>query len=340
MKRLSCVALLCAALTVGCGGHPSSGHPHPQPTTKPSLTFKEPDGITCVTKDPPQANECVEQVMKAEGVKLTAPLTGPELEQCADWSQWQGSYPSTAGLHCVIIQAAYGDVEEPSLHEQVRDAVQHGIPYGVYDFGEPGVTGGSELRFIASVAPHAPLGYWFDAEVDGVFWRSCEFTSEAHADNLRIFGVFSYPGGYAAGGGTRCAGYLWPSEWGVSGPSPFGGYAASAIKLWQDCGTCDRFGVTTDLDVNEGLIELGKPSPPPKPKPKPKPTHKQLKRQLENDINLRSRLRTLDAEHNCRKPPYKHSLPDTRAYNHACSVWIGQGGTVDGQIATLERELR
>ena len=54
-------------------------------------------------------------------------------QECADWSQWQGYYPQTVGLHCVIIQAAYGLREEPSLREQVRDARNHGLPYGVYD---------------------------------------------------------------------------------------------------------------------------------------------------------------------------------------------------------------
>jgi GH25 family lysozyme M1 (1,4-beta-N-acetylmuramidase) len=319
MRRILLLALVCAATLVGCGGHPSSGHPHPQPTTKPSLTFKEPDGLTCTTKDPPQANECVEQVMKAEGLKLTAPLTVPAPDQCVDLSQWQGWYPNLSGLHCVIIQAAFGDVEEPSLHEQIRDAINHGIPYGVYDFGEPGVSGGSELRYIASIAPHAPLGYWFDAEVSGVFWRSCEFTSEAQADGLHIFGVFSYPGGYAAGGGTHCAGYLWVSEWGVGGPSPFGGYPRSSIVLWQYSGHGDRFGVTTDLDVNEGLIELGKPSPP--PKPKPKRTRKQLQAYLgEIDRLLGAYSKANRHGHDCAHPPFHHAYSSAR-FDPACAQW-------------------
>ena len=272
MRRVL-LALAAVAFLAGCG---TQHHPNPNTpvkvtltTGKPGLRFKGPNGTTCVTRTPPQAGECIEQAMKAEGEHLTLPApTITSHQECADWSQWQGWYPNTSGLHCVIIQAAYGLSEEPSLREQVRDARNHGLPYGVYNFGEPGISGGSEMAYTHALEPHAPLGYWFDAEVSGVFWRSCEFTGEAQDLGLRIFGVFSYPGGYVAGGGGHCAGYLWASEWSVRGPSPFGGYAASAIELWQDCGTCDRFGVTTDLDVDEGLLAL---AAPPKPKPKPKP---------------------------------------------------------------------
>jgi hypothetical protein len=110
--------------------------------------------------------------------------------------------------------------------------------------------------------------------------------------------------------------------------------------LWQDSGHGDRFGVTTDLDVNEGLIELGKPAPLPKPKPKPKPTRQQLEKQLASDIRLRTVLRGIEDRHNCRNPPYHHPLPDTADYRHACyGVWVPQGRAVDKQITTLEREL-
>jgi hypothetical protein len=344
MKR-SIFAVLVAALLCGCGtAHaprresvPSPATPRPQ-----TLTFSEPGKPACVTRNPPSAGECVRQAQQAEGKKLTlvSPLTLPVESQCADWSQWQGWYPQTVGLHCVIIQAAFGLSREPSLYEQVRDARNHGIPYGVYNFGEPGVSGASEMAFTHELVPNAPLGYWFDAEVSGVFWRSCEFTSEAQDLGLPIFGVFSYPGGYAAGGGRHCAGYLWSSEWNVPAPYPFGGYPASAIKLWQYSGNGDRFGVETDLDQNRGLIELAA-KPTPKPKPKPPPSHRQLERQLHSDIALRTTLRALEAKHNCRNPPYHHPLPDTHAYKHACwGVWVPNGRHLDRQIATLEKELR
>lgn len=345
MRRVL-LALAAALLLAGCG---SQQHANPNTpvkvtlsTGRPGLRFGEPNGSTCVTRNPPQANECVEQAMKAEGKHLTLPApTLTSHQQCADWSQWQGWYPQTAGLHCVIIQAAYGLSEEPSLHEQVRDAKNHGLPYGVYDFGEPGVSGASEMSYTHDLERGAPLGYWFDAEVSGVFWRSCEFTGEAQDLGVRIFGVFSYPGGYAAGGGGHCAGYLWASEWGVPGPSPFGGYPASAIKLWQSCGTCVRYGVTTDLDVNKGLLELAKPpSPRPPPKPAP-PSPSKLRKQLQADLSLRTALRALEARHECRNPPEHHPVPDTAAYRHACyGVWVQQGRRVDAQVASLERELR
>lgn len=348
MKRfvIAALALLCIATLVACGSSTKPANPNlpvkvTLPTGKPGLKFVAPIGQHCITRDPPSAGECVKQAVKAQGKKLssTAPVSISESE-CADWSQWQGWFPSTEGLHCVIIQAAFGLSREPSLHEQIRDAVDHGIPYGVYNFGEPGVSGASEMAFTHELVPRAPLGYWFDAEVSGVFWRSCEFTSEAQDLGLPIFGVFSYPGGYVAGGGGHCAGYLWASEWGVGGPSPFGGYPASAIKLWQFCGTCDRFGVTTDLDQNRGLIELSQ-KPAPKPKPKPPPTRHQLERQLRSDKRLRVQVRALEAKHNCRNPPYHHPLPDTQAYKHACyGVWVPQGRTIDRNIARVERELR
>src|ERR1700722_487338 len=337
MKRLIILAVFCAVLLAACG---STVTRTVTKTAPPTLTFKEPNETACITRPPPAGGECVREA-EPKNLTLTAPLKAPAHQQCADWSQWQGYYPETSGLSCVMIQAAYGENTEPSVYEQIRDAVQHGVPYGVYDFGEPGVSGAYELETIRRLAPRASLGYWFDAEVSGVFWRSCEFTSEAQNEGLKIFGVFSYPGGYVAGGGTHCAGYLWASEWGVSGPSPFGGYPSSAIKLWQYSGHGDRGGVETDLDLNEGLIELGKPAPPPKPKPKPKPSRKQLKKQLTSDLALRIVLRALEARHNCRNPPYHHPMPDNRAYEHACwGAWVPQGRAVDNQIATIEKELR
>jgi hypothetical protein len=341
MPRSIFAALALATVLAGCRAGASPPTPARQRPSRPAgTTFSEPTGPKCVTRVPPSMGECVGQAMHAEGKKLSrslvSPLTVTE-SQCADWSQWQGFYPQTVGLRCVIIQAAYGLNQEPSLREQERDAEQHGIPFGVYDFGEPGISGASEMAYTHELVPHAPLGYWFDAEVSGVFWRSCEFTSEARALGLPIFGVFSYPGGYAAGGGGHCAGYLWASEWGVAGPSPFGGYPASTIKLWQSCGTCFRFGVETDLDQNRGLIELARPAPAPPPAP-PAPRATQL-RELHAAEHTRRLLHDDIENHRCRKG--QHNLPREPeharlAYHSLCGRWLKQGGR---EIA-LERRLR
>jgi hypothetical protein len=333
--RIVLAALLCA-LFVGLGGCGSPSPPAKAPSPTTTLTFSEPDGAKCVTREPPAMGECVAQAERAAGHKLTlvAPLTGTEHQQCADWSVYQGGEPDTSGLHCVIVQAAYGLNVERSVYSQIRDARDHGLPYGVYDFGEPGIYAGDELAFIHSLAPSATLGYWFDAEVSGVFWRSCEFTSEAQDLGLRIFGVFSYPGGYVAGGGTRCAGLLWPSEWGVSGPYAFGGYPSSAIVLWQDCGTCIRPpDVETDLDVDEGLIALANP-----PKPKP-PSHSQLLRELHQAEQTRHALHKDIEAHRCRRG--EHNLPREPErlrlkYHGLCGYWIKRGG----EVIVLEGKLR
>lgn len=332
--RLILAALFCLLLA-GCGNTIT------QTITRapaPTLTFSEPNGTKCVTRNPPAGGECIRQAESTKNFSLVAPLTVQTNRQCADWSQYQGYYPDTNGLHCVIIQAAYGLNEEPSVREQIRDVEQHGIPYGVYNFGEPGISGESEAHYIHALAPSAPLGYWFDAEVSGVFWRSCEFTSEARNLGERIYGVFSYPGGYAAGGGTRCSGYLWTSEWGVAGPSPFGGYPASAIKLWQYCGTCFRFGVETDLDVDEGLIALSKPAPVETASVK----RKREQHELEKAQLTRHKLHSDIEAHKCRRG--EHNLPRDPEklrlkYHRICGTWIQQGGKQIALEQKLKREL-
>lgn len=358
------VAALVFALS-GCGGgstQHTTSHAVTNPNTpakvtlasgKPGLHFAEPNGSTCVTRDPPAANECIEEYYSTEGTlgRAVTPLSTvvapkPKVsisshQQCADWSVYQGYYPRTTGLSCVIVQAAYGGNREPSVSSQISDLKAHGIPYGAYNFGEPGVSGGYEFRRTKELAPNAPLGYWFDAEVSGVFWRSCEFTSEAAAYHTHVYGVFSYPGGYVAGGGGHCQGYLWASEWGVGGPYAFGGYPSSAIVLWQYCGTCFRYGVEIDLDQDRGLIALGNP-----PKPKPKPTPAQIKtkekHQLNQDYKLRTELRVLEGNppkgHVCRPGHGRHVTPDTKSYRHACDVWDSQGQQVGRAITALHKK--
>ncbi|HTZ63475.1 MAG TPA: hypothetical protein VMB51_05170 [Solirubrobacteraceae bacterium] len=331
MRRI-CIVLAALAATLVSAGC-SAPHPH-SPARAPSrpagtLTFGH-----CVTRNPPSMGECVPKP-QAVGAAPRASSGA----RCADWSVWQGYYPSTEGLHCVIIQGAYGLSEEPSVRSQIGDARAHGIPYGVYDFAEPGVNGAAEFRYLHELVPASPLGYATDNEVSGTFWRACEFVAEARNYHEPIILVFSYPGGYAAGGGGYCPGAkLWPSEWGIASPYPFGGFPASSIVIWQFCGGCGNNGA--DLDQDRGLIALGHP---PKPKPPPTPAQRRAKeqRELRADLHLRTILRALEARHNCRNPPYHHPLPDTRAYKHACwGVWVPQGRAIDRQIVTLERELR
>lgn len=288
--------------------------PAPVPKT---LTFVEPNGQKCVTRNPPALGECVAQALKATGkLKTLAPVKITARQQCADWSIYQGSYPRTDGLHCVIVQAAYGENTERSVYSQINDLKAHHIQYGVYDFGEPDIPAGSELAYIHRLVPAAPLGYWFDAEVSGVFWRSCEFTSEAARLHISIYGVFSYPGGYVAGGGRHCSGWLWASEWGVPAAYAFGGYPTSAIKLWQYCGTCSRYNVTTDLDVDQGLLALASP-------PRPPVSVSALEK-------TRAKIAALEARHHCRQPPYHAALPTN--WEHACHVWVPQGRRLDKEI--------
>jgi hypothetical protein len=266
----------------------------------------------------------------------TAPSIAPTLvsptgEACADWSIYQGSEPATAGLHCVIIQANFGLNREPSLYSQIHDAERHGVPWGAYTFGEPGVSGASEAQYANDLTEDRgrTLGLWFDAEVPGAYEHSCSYTAQARASGSYIYGLFSAPGMYT---GRHCEGLLWPSEWEIPRPYAFAGYPSSAVVLWQSCGTCFRFGVRTDLDVNEGIIQRAK---------KPAPTRGQLEKELHADRKLRFTLRALEAKHGCRNPPEPHPTPNTAAYRHACyGVWVPQGRQVDKQISQLERKLR
>lgn len=314
MRRLALLFPL--LLTVaGCGGAPRSSPRVTQPAT---LTFSEPSASPCHTRVPPSAGECVAQRYGFHAPTATspsAPLTVSHGD-CADLSQWQGYAPNLTGLRCVIIQASYGLNEEPSLYSQIRDANEHHVPWGAYAFLE-GNSGAAEARLAAQLTSgHGrTLGVWADAEIGAAYSHACEFTGETRALKVHIYGLFAAPGMWPGG---RCDGWLWPSEWDVPAVYAFAGYPSSAIKLWQDCGSCSRYGVKTDRDVDEGLLALARS------KPKP-PTKAQLHRQLERDYTLRRELRGLISKHECR----------THIHRRPCPVWFRQGTAVNNSIRAL-----
>lgn len=259
MRRLALLLLPLLLVVVGCG--------KPSPPTRPAatLTFAEPSAPACHPRVPPSAGECVAQhfgltqPQKIEQTKVGVKAGG----ECADISQWQGYTPNLTGLRCVIIQASYGLSVEPSVYSQIQDANEHHVPWGAYAFLE-GYSGAAEARLAVQLTNGRgrTLGVWADAEIGAAYSHACEFTAEARALGLHIYGLFAAPGMWPGG---RCEGWLWSSEWDVPAAYPFAGYSSSAIKLWQDCGTCSRYGVETDRDVDEGLLALSKPKPKPKP---------------------------------------------------------------------------
>lgn len=254
-------ALLVGAICIIVAGCAGSHHPSP-PRAPAATTFSQPAGLACHPRNPPAMGECV-----GDHFGLTAPQkiehTEVGTKVCADLSQWQGFYPNLTGLRCVIIQATYGPNIEPSVYSQIADARAHHVPWGAYGFME-GDSGAAEANLAVRVTSGRgrTLGVWADAEVGAAYSQACSFTAQAHRAGAYIYGLFAAPGMWPGG---RCAGWLWPSEWDVPAVYPFAGYPSSAIKLWQDCGTCSRYGVETDRDVDEGLIALGHPKPKPRP---------------------------------------------------------------------------
>jgi hypothetical protein len=263
VRRLALLLLPLLLIVAGCGGAPRSSPRVTQPAT---LTFSEPAGPACYTRNPPAMGECV-----AEHFGLRIPtVSSPgavNRGECADISHWQGAYPDLSGLRCVIIQSNYGLTPAPDLYSQIADANTHHIPWGAYVFME-GDGGDAEAQLAVQLTNGRgrTLGVEADAEVGAAYPHACELIREVFALHMHIAQLFAAPGMWPGG---RCEGWLWPSEWGVSAAYPFAGYPSSAIKLWQDCGTCSRF----DRDVDEGLIALSKPA---KPKPLPPSTRKHL----------------------------------------------------------------
>ena len=232
-----------------------------------------------------------------------APLTarGP---LCIDVSQWQGWHPNLAGVRCVIIQSNYGLNIEPSVISQIADARAHGIPYGCYTYLEPGVAGEAQAILANRVCQGRSLGLWADAELTGTYQHACPYVARALTLG-HIAGLYTSPGLWPGG---RCAGYLWPAEWGGS-VYPFAGYLWAAVKFRQWCGTCFLHGVETDLNEDLGLIALSHP-----PKPVPPPSPSVLERRI---LALRADL----ARHQCRVAPYH----GRGRYHRICKVWKAEG---------------
>lgn len=319
MRRLLLIAAVAATGFTGCGG---AAH-HPQ---QHRLTFPQPTGAPCHPRNPPALGECVRQhfgITKPTRPTLTRP--GAHGTLCEDWSQWQGSFPSTGGLACVIIQSNYGLHVEPTVWSQVRDAHEHGVACGLYTFGE-GNAGSAEARLAVSIYHRTPctLGVTFDAEIGAAYSHACAYTAEARRLGVLAL-LYTAPGLWPGG---RCDGYLWPAEWGVSGPYPFGGYPTSAIKLWQFCGTC---GV--DLDRDRGLIAIGHPeSPAERHAKKVKRLHALYRARERDRADIRALHRVL-ASHHCFVA--RHHRPK----GGRCAKWKHRGDQAHRSGARHNREI-
>jgi GH24 family phage-related lysozyme (muramidase) len=75
-------------------------------------------------------------------------------------------------------------------------------------------------------------------------------------------------------------------------------------------------------------------------KPKP-PSHAEIlareHRELDAHYRLREQLRALLTRHECRKPPWPHPKPSTRAYKDACRTWLVQGAIENREILKFHR---
>jgi GH25 family lysozyme M1 (1,4-beta-N-acetylmuramidase) len=306
-------ALIAALFVTGRGSSPPPS-PGGQPVTAP---------FVCHTKVPAQAGECIEQEEKAKGFELIAPLTSSAPSQGVDISNWQGIPDLRAsGVKFVLIQTNDGTFHNPFLSAQVAAARRAGIPFGFYTFVE--AFSGSEQASIAlSLGQrYAPqLGYWADVEKTGAYEHACAYVSRIKQAGLKIAGVYSSPGLYFAG---RCAGYIWPAEWGSGRAYPLNGYPSSAIKVRQWCGTCSLAGFSGQVDRDEslGLLSL---ITPPKPK-----------RTLDEAYHLRRVLRADLTRHHCRQPPWHVAVglsgKPNGHYEHSCHVWLAEGAAVNKDI--------
>lgn len=274
--------------------------------------------------------ECVGQHFGLTKPTTTVPLASPGHAACADWSQWQGAYPNTTGLRCVIIQASFGDSVEPTVYSQINDANAHHIPWGAYGFMEGGWGGGeADLAVKVTNGRGRSLGVWADAEIGPAYSHACGFVSQVKADGVHIYGLFAAPGMYPAGDGP-CVGWLWPSEWNLAGPYSFAGYPFSRILLWQHCGTCFRYGVETDLDSDYGLIALGHPAP--------KPTRPQLEAELRTHEALKAQLEAqiVHLRHKLAKFGCYPALKAHRA-GPKCRGWKAAGNRVHAHVRLEEQ---
>jgi hypothetical protein len=335
--RLLIIASLVFVLA-GCGAssHTSSPSP-PQPAGTTYPLFKTAAPIPHCA----EVHELGGCIRAHFGVKPRATL-GPVTSAgpCADYSQWQGSYPNLSGVRCAIFQANYGTSREPSIYWQMRDAREHGVPFGCYTFEEPGVGGEAEAVKANEACPASAgrqLGLWADAEVNGVYERTCPYVRKA-AQFTRIAGKYSSPGLDQSG---YCGYYDWPAEWGGAA-YPLRGYSWSATVLRQFCGTCWLNGHEQDLDEDRGLIALGTSKPAP---PKPPTPPSVLKARLRKDLAVIKHLHILIHRHECWLDQHHHwhGQPHTHAIwvdcfgRHGDTGWVEEGQDAHADARSLER---
>jgi hypothetical protein len=166
---------------------------------------------------------------------------------------------------------------------------------------------------------------WADAEVPGAYQQACPYTARARSLGVHVYGVYSSPGLWP---GYRCAGYVWPAEWGGGAAYPLPGYPSSAIKVRQWCGTCRLAGFSGEVDRDEdrGVLALSRAAPSKAQRVAAE------RRQLERDYQFRRELRLLLTKRRCR------TGSPTRGYAHTCRVWLVQGATVNRAISALHKK--
>jgi hypothetical protein len=261
-----------------------------------------------------------------------------------DVSQWQGYSPDFSGLRFAILQSNYGTNVEPTIYSQIRDARAHHIPYGCYEFGEPGASGEAGERLAASICRGAPLGIWYDAEIGGAYSQAFAFNDAARRAGL-THGTYTSPGLWPYSNAP--SGYLWAAIW-SSGYYSYGGWRFSSIKIHQFCGTCSYHGIG-DLDKDTGILATVRP-------PETAAQHRaKLKRELAGHeavlqhlrirkhvlVGTRSRPGVL-VTHGCTHKRHLH-----KRLGEPCTRWFHEGDTIHSQgnyedrvIAQLKKELR
>lgn len=322
MRRLRLALLAAVALVaVGCGGGSTPHHTAPAPATTATTPAALAPSTQQTCAERHRMGECV---AVAFGYKRGA---GPKLELQqrtsstntfgTDTSQWQGWEPNIRGEAFTIIQANYGTREEPSAVTQMRNAAFDGVKVGCYSFGEPGVSGAATARVangICTVKRGRVAGLYFDAELDGTYEHECEYVNEAFHLGVRIAGKYSAPG---IDQGHRCAGFLWPAEWG-SAPYAYGGYPFSDVLLYQYCGNCHIGSVEFDFDRSLRLVQMINPPKPPTPTTRRAKEHQALQRAY----HLRAVLVELERKYKC---PHGHP--------RKCRAWRG---ALAGQQHTIK----
>jgi hypothetical protein len=313
MRRWTLLALLAALFVVGCGKTVTS------PTSAP---VKTPAPFVCHPQVPAQMGECIREQLAAKGVALVSPMLAgrPGGAQCVDISVYQG-VPNfrASGVRCVIIQTNDGGFRNSLFLEQVRAAKRAGIPWGVYSFLAPGVSGEAQVNLALAMSNGLgrTLGVWADAEVSGSYEHACAYTARARALHVNVFGVYSSPGLWP---GYHCIGAVWPAEWGSGAAYPLPGYPRSAILFRQWCGTCSLSGIgSVDRDENLGLLTFAHSAPTPAQQ------HARWKRELDVAYVLRNELHVDIDRHHCRlsAPTFGHAKPPS--YHTLCARWLAHG---------------